>query len=126
VAPFFCLIGMADKATQRLACVFSNSYLTKRLMPLFGSSGRVINLSSAAQFPVDLEALVGKGELSDGAAYAESKLALTMWSRNMALSLKNDGPAIIAVNPRSMLGSKMVKQAYGVAGGDLRIGAEIA
>ena len=31
----------------------------------------------------------------------------------------------IAVNPRSMLGSKMVKQAYGVAGGDLRIGAEI-
>jgi hypothetical protein len=48
-----------------------------------------------------------------------------MWSRSMALSLKDDGPAIIAVNPRSMLGSKMVKEAYGVAGGDLRIGAEI-
>jgi hypothetical protein len=43
----------------------------------------------------------------------------------MALSLKDDGPAIIAVNPRSMLGSKMVKQAFGVAGGDLRIGADI-
>jgi hypothetical protein len=43
----------------------------------------------------------------------------------MALSLKDDGPAIIAVNPRSMLGSKMVKEAYGVSGGDLRIGAEI-
>jgi NAD(P)-dependent dehydrogenase (short-subunit alcohol dehydrogenase family) len=99
--------------------------LTKRLMPLFGSSGRVINLSSAAQFPVDPEALVGKGELSDGAAYAQSKLALTMWSRSMALSLGGDGPAIIAVNPKSMLGSKMVKQAYGVVGGDLRIGAEI-
>ena len=41
------------------------------------------------------------------------------------LALKDDGPAIIAVNPRSMLGSKMVKEAYGVAGGDLRIGAEI-
>jgi NAD(P)-dependent dehydrogenase (short-subunit alcohol dehydrogenase family) len=99
--------------------------LTKRLIPLFGSAGRVINLSSAAQFPVDPEALAGKGELSDGAAYAESKLALTMWSRNMAFSLKSDSPAIIAVNPKSMLGSKMVKQAYGVAGGDLRIGAEI-
>jgi hypothetical protein len=49
----------------------------------------------------------------------------TMWSRTMALSLKNDGPVIIAVNPGSMLGSKMVKEAYGVAGGDLRIGAEI-
>jgi hypothetical protein len=43
----------------------------------------------------------------------------------MALSLKDEGPAIIAVNPRSLLGSKMVKQAFGVAGGDLRIGAEI-
>jgi len=99
--------------------------LTQRLLPLLGASGRVINLSSAAQSPVDPEALVGRGKLSDGAAYAQSKLALTMWSRYMALSLKDDGPAIIAVNPRSMLGSKMVKEAYGVAGSDLRIGAEI-
>ncbi|MGB5620166.1 MAG: SDR family NAD(P)-dependent oxidoreductase [Desulfobacterales bacterium] len=99
--------------------------LTKRLLSLLGASGRVINLSSAAQSPVDPEALVGRGKLSDGAAYAQSKLALTMWSRYMALSLKDDGPAIIAVNPKSMLGSKMVKEAYGVVGGDLRIGAEI-
>jgi len=99
--------------------------LTKRLLPLFGPSGRVINLSSAAQSPVDPEALAGRGKLSDSVAYAQSKLALTMWSRTMALSLKDDGPAIIAVNPRSMLGSKMVKQAYGVSGGDLSIGAEI-
>ena len=48
-----------------------------------------------------------------------------MWSRDIALSLKDDGPAIIAVNPGSMLGSKMVKDAFGVAGGDIRIGAEI-
>ena len=100
--------------------------LTRRLLPLLGSSGRVINLSSAAQSPVDPEALSGRVKLSDDfAAYAQSKLALTMWSRTMALSLKDDGPAIIAVNPRSMLGSKMVKQAFGVAGGDLRIGADI-
>jgi hypothetical protein len=37
---------------------------------------------------------------------------------------KDDGPAIIAVNPGSMLGSKMVKDAFGVAGGDIGIGAE--
>ena len=63
--------------------------------------------------------------LKNGTAYAQSKLALTMWSPSMALSLGDDGPAIIAVNPGSMLGSKMVKEAYGVAGGDLRIGADI-
>ncbi|MGD9107445.1 MAG: SDR family NAD(P)-dependent oxidoreductase [Desulfobacterales bacterium] len=99
--------------------------LTQKLLPLLGSSGRVINLSSAAQSPVDPEALVGRVNLSDGAAYAQSKLALTMWSRSMALSLKDDGLAFIAVNPGSMLGSKMVKQAFGVDGGDIRIGAEI-
>jgi hypothetical protein len=48
-----------------------------------------------------------------------------MWSRSLGLSMKDDGPAIIAVNPGSMLGSKMVKDAFGVAGGDLQIGAEI-
>lgn len=99
--------------------------LTQRLLPLLGTSGRVINLSSAAQSPVDPAALSGHGRLSDGAAYAQSKLALTMWSRNMALLLKNDGPAIIAVNPASLLGSKMVKEAFGVPGKDLRIGADI-
>ena len=99
--------------------------LTLRLLPLLAAPGRVINLSSAAQAPVDPKALVGRRKLTDGAAYAQSKLALTMWSRSMALSLKDHGPAIIAVNPGSMLGSKMVKQAFGVNGGDLRIGAEI-
>lgn len=99
--------------------------LTQLLLPLLGGSGRVINLSSAAQAPVDSAALAGRVNLSDGAAYAQSKLALTMWSRSMALARKGDGPVIIAVNPASMLGSKMVKEAYGVAGGDLRVGAKI-
>ena len=99
--------------------------LTKLLLPLFEKSGRVINVSSAAQYTVELKALVGQSRLSDDMAYAQSKLALTMWSRDMALSLKDKGPSIIVVNPKSMLGSKMVKQAYGVDGADLQIGADI-
>ncbi|MEM7198987.1 MAG: SDR family NAD(P)-dependent oxidoreductase [Planctomycetota bacterium] len=99
--------------------------LTQRLLSRLGASGRVINLSSAAQSPVDLDALVGRPRLSDGAAYAQSKLALTMWSRSLALSLGGQGPAIVAVNPGSMLGTKMVQEAFGVAGGDVGIGAEI-
>ncbi len=100
--------------------------LTQKLLPLFGSSGRVVNLSSAAQSPVDLEALAGRVKLSDDfAAYAQSKLALTMWSRSMALSLKEEGPVIIAVNPGSLLGTKMVKEGFGMAGNDIRIGSDI-
>lgn len=100
--------------------------LTQQLRPLMTPSGRVINVSSAGQYPVNLDALAGHIRLSeDFTAYAQSKLALTMWSRTLALSLKGDGPAIIAVNPGSMLGSKMVQEAFGVAGGDIRIGSEI-
>lgn len=100
--------------------------ITRRLLPLMDSSARVINLSSAAQAPVDPEALTGSYRLaSNGMAYAQSKLAMTMWSHALALSLGKEGPAIIAVNPKSFLGSKMVKQAYGAEGHDLRIGAEI-
>ena len=99
--------------------------LTRRLLPQLDSSARIVNLSSAAQSPVNLAAMAGEGSLSDFEAYAQSKLALTMWSRSLGLAGKDDGPAIIAVNPASMLGSKMVKQAFGVDGGDLRVGAEI-
>ena len=89
------------------------------------ASGRIVNLSSAAQSQVNLDALAGRVRLSDGAAYAQSKLALTMRSRSMGLSLKDGGPVVVAVNSGSMLGSKMVKEAFGVAGGDIRIAAEI-
>ena len=99
-------------------------YLTKRLLPLMDDTGRVINLSSAAQAPVDDAAFTGKNKLADGAAYAQSKLALTMWSRHMADNI-DGGPAIIAVNPGSFLGTKMVKEAYGSEGKDIGIGSEI-
>lgn len=63
--------------------------------------------------------------LSDNAAYAQSKLALTMWSRGLALAQGVEGPAVIAVNPGSFLGTKMVKQAYGLNGRDVGIGEDI-
>ncbi len=99
--------------------------LTRRLMPLLGESSRVINLSSAAQAPVDPDALVGKVSLDQGEAYAQSKLALTMWSNHLARELGENGSAVIAVNPGSFLGTKMVKEAYGSDGHDISVGANI-
>lgn len=98
--------------------------LTQELLPLLNQSGRVVNLSSAAQASVDLSALTGSPTLSDNAAYAQSKLAILMWTQEMAKRYPK-GPIFIAINPASFLGSKMVKDAYGVAGGDLSIGADI-
>ncbi|THB76813.1 MAG: SDR family NAD(P)-dependent oxidoreductase [Desulfobulbaceae bacterium] len=100
--------------------------LSKTLLPLLDTDGRIINLSSAAQMPVDLKALQGnRVALPAHAAYAQSKLALTMWTGALASSLGDKAVVIVAVNPASMLGSKMVKQAFGVDGADLQIGADI-
>ncbi len=103
---------------------FAPYALTRDLMPILAKDGRVVNLSSAAQAPVDLDALQGRKQLSDMDAYAQSKLAITIWSREMAKEFPN-GPAIIAVNPGSLLASKMVKEGFGLAGNDLGIGADI-
>lgn len=99
--------------------------LTNALLPVIGKNGRVVNLSSAAQAPVDIEAFLNKRPFSDSEAYAQSKLALTMWSFELAKQLGTGGPMIVAVNPASFLGSKMVKEANGKTGHDLSIGADI-
>ena len=101
-------------------------FLMKELMSIFDNSSRVVNLSSAAQAPVDIKALKGEYMIpSAGEVYAQSKLALTMWSSSLAPKLKEKGVMIVSVNPKSFLGSKMVKDAYGVQGADLSIGADI-
>ncbi|MEM6265456.1 MAG: SDR family NAD(P)-dependent oxidoreductase [Bacteroidota bacterium] len=87
--------------------------LTQSLIPLVkkSPSPRIINLSSAAQAPVSMEALHGKQELSSQASYAQSKLALTMWSFHLAK--EHPTVAVTAVNPGSLLNTNMVREGYG-------------
>lgn len=107
-----------SKSKKELDIRFTVNYLapyllTKELMPLLekGARSRIINLSSAAQSPVSLEALSGNQHLSAQEAYAQSKLALTMWSFNLAKNV--DNVSVIAVNPGSLLNTKMANEAYG-------------
>lgn len=97
--------------------------LAKSLLPAMAPDARIVNLSSAAQAPINLDALAKGGVLPDNAAYAQSKLAITMWSQRLAAD--HSGPVIVAVNPGSLLASKMVRDAYGISGSDLSIGADI-
>lgn len=87
--------------------------LTNELMPLLlkSNSPRVVHLSSAAQASVSIKALRGLEEVSVNEAYAQSKLALTMWS--FAFAKANPKIVSIAVNPGSLLNTKMVQEAYG-------------
>lgn len=98
--------------------------LTKALLPIIPKDGRILNLSSAAQAPVDLSALRGETYLNDMGAYAQSKRAITLWSKALAQTLPH-GPVVLSVNPGSLLASKMVKEGFGVSGNDLGIGSDI-
>ena len=99
--------------------------LTQRLMPALSKQSRVLNLSSAAQSAVDLDAMAGAHPLPDMAAYAQSKLAITMWNNHMAKELGNEGPVFIAINPGSLLDTKMVQEAFGRTNGGAEIGANL-
>ncbi|MEM6940893.1 MAG: SDR family NAD(P)-dependent oxidoreductase [Pseudomonadota bacterium] len=98
--------------------------LTQKLLPIVPKDGRVVNLSSAAQAPVDIRALQQFRPMGDMDAYAQSKLAITIWTTALAQAMP-EGPVFVAVNPGSLLASKMVKEGFGVAGNDLSIGAGI-
>ena len=98
--------------------------LTRKLLSIMPKDGRVVSLSSAAQARVNADAMAGRLPLDEMGAYAQSKLALTIWSQEMAKELPN-GPMMIAVNPGSLLASKMVKEGFGIAGNDLGVGADI-
>jgi NAD(P)-dependent dehydrogenase (short-subunit alcohol dehydrogenase family) len=99
--------------------------LAQQLAPNMRKSGRIVNLSSAAQAPVDIAALQGKKKLTDMQAYSQSKLAITMWTKSFGEIYKENGPTFIAVNPGSLLASKMVNEGFVIPGNDINIGAKI-
>lgn len=98
--------------------------LTRSFMPIIAETGRVLNLSSAAQAPIDIDAMTAFVQMDDMAAYAQSKLAITIWSAELAHEHPK-GPAFISINPGSLLATKMVKEGFGIEGKDLNIGADI-
>ena len=87
--------------------------LTNALLPLLDkdSKTRIVNLSSAAQSHVTDAAMAGMDIRNASEAYAQSKLALTMWSFDLAKQLKHT--SVIAVNPGSLLNTRMANEAYG-------------
>lgn len=92
---------------------FAPFVLTANILDKLRASkeSRIINLSSAAQSHISMDLLEGKIKASDQEAYAQSKLAILMWS--FYLAGQEPDIAIVALNPGSLLNTNMVKEAYG-------------
>ena len=97
--------------------------LTKKLLPLVPSGGRIVNLSSAAQRPLEPMQISRFDVMTDMDAYAQSKLGITAWTRRLAQD--HQDKVLVSVNPASLLGTKMVKQGFGIEGSDISVGADI-
>ncbi|GAB4338766.1 MAG: SDR family NAD(P)-dependent oxidoreductase [Calditrichia bacterium] len=100
-------------------------YLTRQLLEKIPPNGRIVNVASAAQAPVDLKVLAGKRRAEDFEAYAQSKLAMIMWTNFLAQRYRDTARVFVAVNPGSLLGTKMVREGFGMSGKDVGIGGEI-
>lgn len=99
---------------QRFAVNYLAPYiLTNRLLSTIKNSSnpRIINLSSAVQSTVEKHVLNDDKSVDASEAYAQSKLAITMWS--FKLAKQEPDITVIAVNPGSLLNTKMVKEAFG-------------
>ncbi|MCT8159481.1 SDR family NAD(P)-dependent oxidoreductase [Pseudoruegeria sp. SHC-113] len=103
---------------------FAPALLSRLLLPALAPGARLVHLSSAAQAPVDLAALRGERPLEAMEAYAQSKLALTLWSQAFGQA-HPEGLVSVAVNPGSLLATNMVREGFGMAGHDIGIGVGI-
>ena len=97
--------------------------LTQKLLPQLTAQARILNLSSAAQASVSISALRGEESIGEQKAYAQSKLALTMWSFELASA--QQGHIVIPVNPGSLLNTRMVQEAFGTHWAPADKGAKI-
>jgi len=93
--------------------------LSHRLLPLLKRASedkgeaRIINVASAAQQPLDFEDLMMEEDYSGMRAYAQSKLALVMFSFDLALELEKSGVTVNSLHPASLMDTKMVREWLG-------------
>ena len=81
-------------------------------------------MASAAQEKIDLNDLMTEKRFSGMRAYARSKLAVVMYSFTLAERLKDSGATVNAMEPDSMLATKMVGEMGAGAWGSAEDGAK--
>lgn len=85
---------------------------------------RIVNVSSLGQRPIDFRDPLLEKRYDAWDAYEQSKLALAMFTLDLAEQLKDDGVTVNAVHPGSLLDTKMVREAFGRGRGDVQKGAD--
>jgi NAD(P)-dependent dehydrogenase (short-subunit alcohol dehydrogenase family) len=87
--------------------------LTHLLLPLLKRSApaRIVNVASIGQAPIDFDDVMLTHGYDGYRAYGQSKLALIMFTLDLAEALKGSGVTANAVHPATLMPTKMVAEA---------------
>jgi len=111
--------GTADKRYSkdgtelRLAVNYLAPFLlTHLLLPALQNAApsRIVNVSSAGQSPVNFEDIMLEKNFNGGTAYTQSKLALIMFTIDLAEQLKNENITVNSLHPGTYLDTNMVRR----------------
>lgn len=95
--------------------------LSYRLLPLLRLRGeetgeaRIVNVASVAQRAIDFEDVMLEREYDGMRAYSQSKLALIMFSFDLARELAGSPVTVNAMHPASLMDTNMVREWFGTA-----------
>jgi NAD(P)-dependent dehydrogenase (short-subunit alcohol dehydrogenase family) len=89
--------------------------LTYSLLPLLKASApsRIVNVASVGQEPIEFDNLMLERGYDAFRAYRQSKLALIMFTFDLAEELKGTGVTANALHPASLMDTKMVRESFG-------------
>ncbi len=117
----------SDGYELRFAVNYLASFLlTHLLLPQLRQStpARIINVSSVGQSPIDFDDVMLERQYAGMQAYRQSKLALIMFTFELAGQLPPEEITVNSVHPGSLLDTKMVRETFGEPMGSAQSGAE--
>ena len=85
-------------------------YLTHRLLPLLrrSSPARIVNVASVGQQAIDFENVMLEDGYDGLRAYRQSKLAIVMFTFDLAEDLRGTGITVNCLHPASLMNTRMV------------------
>ena len=89
--------------------------LTQLLLPALkeGAPSRIINVSSAGQYPINFDDVMMEQHYEPLDAYRQSKLAQILYTFDLAEQLRNENITVNALHPASLMPTKMAKEYFG-------------
>ena len=100
--------------------------LTRSLLPLLRKSApsRIVNVSSIGQHPIDFDDIMLEKSFDSIKSYRQSKLALIMFTIDLAEELKNENITVNSLHPGTLLNTNMVRRANMNSMGEPETGAD--